>query len=94
MNPNIKVTYKVGMVLINRHVVNRDVLVFHFNAVYLECIPVTLNKQVTDFKIFDELPSLAFHIERMIEGRFNDLVTHFNLVNLMRLVINVAVTSL
>ncbi|MNI61068.1 hypothetical protein D3C73_1163180 [compost metagenome] len=58
-----------------------------FDALNLECIPITLNKQVANFEIFNERPSLTFHIERMIEGRFNRLPAHLDAVNFIRLMI-------
>ncbi len=58
-----------------------------FDALYLEFIPIALYKQVSDFKVFNECPSFILHIERMVEGRFNRLTAHMNLVNLIRLVI-------
>lgn len=87
MNPNSKVTDEVGMELINRHVVNRDMLVFQFDTLNYECIPITLNKQVSNLEVFYESPSLVLHIKRMIEGRFNRLTAHMDLINLVRLTI-------
>ena len=68
MHPNTKVTDEVGMEVIHRHVVNRDILMFQFDTLNLECIPIAPNKQVTNFEVFDECPSLVLHIERMVKG--------------------------
>jgi len=56
MHPDPKVTDEVGMEVIHRHVVDRDVLVQQFGAVYLECMPIALYKQVTGSEVFDEHP--------------------------------------
>lgn len=67
---------------------------FQFNALYLESIPIALYKQVPNLEVLDECPSFTSYIERMVIGRFNRLAAHMNLVNLIRLMVNVAVTSL
>lgn len=51
MHPNPKITDKVSMELINRHIVNRYLLVQQFYTFYPECIPVTLNKQVSYLEV-------------------------------------------
>lgn len=62
-------------------------LMFQFDTVYLECISIALNKQVTRLEVIDERPPFALHIEGMIEGCFNRLVTHMDAVYLIRLMV-------